>query len=285
MNPPTDFDGVLVNKGGEVVSLWSSFAFEAGRELQQENKGIPAELVAEMIPALTQGQPLYSFEAEFLPIPLAAASKMGLSRQWIESLEKHDPTRRQALAITRLVAGSPAAKALQPGDLLLAVDGKAVNRFREVERAVQKGQVNATIWRNDQERTVPIDTVALDGKDLDRVLIWAGATLQAPHRAMSAQRGIAPEGVFVAYFYYGSPATRYGLYAGRRIVAVDGQPTPDLDSFVNAVAGREDRASLRLNTITWNNAVEVITLKLDQHYWPAYELRRGENGWTRTALE
>ena len=99
VNPPTDFDGVLVNKGGEVVSLWSSFAFEAGRELQQENKGIPAELVAEMIPALTQGQPLYSFEAEFLPIPLAAASKMGLSRQWIESLEKHDPTRRQALAI------------------------------------------------------------------------------------------------------------------------------------------------------------------------------------------
>jgi pro-apoptotic serine protease NMA111 len=203
----------------------------------------------------------------------------------MESLEKHDPTRRQALAITRLVAGSPAAAALQPGDLLLAVDGKAVNRFREVERAVQKSQVNATIWRNGEERTVPIDTVALDGKDLDRVLIWAGATLQAPHRAMAAQRGIAPQGVFVAYFYYGSPATRYGLYAGRRIVAVDGQPTPDLDSFVKAVAGREDRASLRLNTITWNNAVEVITLKLDQHYWPAYELRRGESGWTRTALE
>jgi len=285
VTPPTDFDGVLVNKGGDVVSLWSSFAFEAGRDLQQENKGIPAELVAEMIPAVTQGRPLYSLEAEFLPIPLAAASKLGLSPQWIESLEKHDPTRRQALAITRLVAGSPAAWALQPGDLLLAVDGKAVNRFREVERAVQKGQVNVTLWRDDQERTVTIDTVALDGKDLDRVLIWAGATLQAPHRAMAAQRGIAPKGVFVAYFYYGSPATRYGLYAGRRIVAVDGQATPDLDSFVKAVAGREDRASLRLNTITWNNAVEVITIKLDQHYWPAYELRRGETGWTRTELE
>ena len=132
---------------------------------------------------------------------------------------------------------------------------------------------------------MPIDTVALDGRDLDRVLIWAGATLQAPHRAMAAQRGIAPQGVFVAYFYYGSPATRYGLYAGRRIVAVDGQPTPDLDSFVKAVAGREDRASIRLNTITWNNAVEVITMKLDRHYWPAYELRRTAQGWTRTDLE
>jgi hypothetical protein len=68
-------------------------------------------------------------------------------------------------------------------------------------------------------------------------------------------------------------------------VAVDGQPTPDLDSFEKAVAGRDDRSSVRLNTITWNNAVEVITLKLDKHYWPAYELRRSDNGWTRTELE
>ena len=34
---------------------------------------------------------------------------------------------------------------------------------------------------------------------IDRVVEWAGATLQAPHRAISAQRGIAPEGVYVAY--------------------------------------------------------------------------------------
>jgi hypothetical protein len=37
--------------------------------------------------------------------------------------------------------------------------------------------------------------VALDGGDIDRVLIWAGATLQAPHRAMTAQRGISPYGI------------------------------------------------------------------------------------------
>ena len=49
---------------------------------------------------------------------------------------------------------------------------------------------------------------------------------------MSAQRGIAPEGVYVGYFAYGSPATRYGLYPGRRIVEVDGVPTPDLDAFL-----------------------------------------------------
>ena len=61
---------------------------------------------------------------------------------------------------------------------------------------------------------------------------------------------------------------------GRRIVEVDGLPTPDLDAFLKAVSGRPDRASLRLKTMNWNNAPEVITLKLDKHYLPAYEVTR-----------
>jgi S1-C subfamily serine protease len=285
VNPPTEYDGVLVNRAGEVVALWSSFAFESGRDLQQENKGVPAELVQEMIGCVTQNKPLYSLESEFTLVTLAGARKLGLPEEWIDKLETHNEDRRQALGVQRLVAGSPAEQLLQPGDIVLAIDGKIVNRFREVERAVQKATVRVTVWRNDQQLDLDVDTVPLDGKDIDRVLIWAGATLQAPHRAMAAQRGIPPEGVFVAYFYYGSPATRYALYAGRRITEVDGQPTPDLDNFIKAVSGREDRSSVRLKTITWNNAVEVITLKLDKHYWPAYELRRTPDGWTRTAVD
>jgi len=130
-----------------------------------------------------------------------------------------------------------------------------------------------------------VPTVALSGIDISRVVQWAGATLQAPHRAMLAQRGMPPLGVYVGYFAYGSPATRYGLFPGRRIIEVDGTPTPDLDSFLKVVTGRPDRTSLRLRTITWNNAPEVITLKLDKHYWPAYEMRRNGDGWERRALE
>jgi S1-C subfamily serine protease len=190
------------------------------------------------------------------------------------------------LSVARLVAGSDAARVLQPGDILLAIDDKPVTQFRDVELAVaNKEVVKATLWRVDGEKTLMVKTASLSGRDVERLVEWAGATLQAPHRAISAQRGIAPEGVYIAYFQFGSPAARYGLVPGRRIVEVDGQPTPNLDAFLAQVSGRPDRSSLRIKTLGWNGAPEVITLKLDRHYWPSYELQRDAGGWERHSLE
>jgi S1-C subfamily serine protease len=285
VNGPPDFDGVITDKSGEVRALWSSFAFDGGRELQQQNFGVPAEVVTAMLDVVRSGRPLRSMEAELQAVPLSVARKLGLSEDWVRRIEAHSPGRRQVLGVARVVAGTPAAEQLQTGDLVLAIDGVPVNRFREVDRATQQPAVRVTLWRNGAELSVDLATTALGGADIDRLVVWAGAVLQQPHRALAAQRGVAPNGVFVAIFLYGSPATRYGLWAGRRIVAVDGKPTPNLDAFLAAVGGKEDRASLRLKTVTWNNSVEVITLKLDKKYWPTSELSRGPVGWERRALD
>ena len=285
VNGPSEFDGVVVGRDGRVRALWSSFATESGRELVQVNRGIPVELVTELVEAARAGRPIYSLEAEFDAVPIAEARKRGLGDGWIARLEALDPAHRQALGVTRVVAGTPAAEVLREGDLLLAVNGQPVNRFRDVELATRAPQVKVTVLRDGRELELDLATEALGGVDIDRLLLWAGAVLHAPHRAMAAQRGIPPEGVFVAFFSYGSPATRHQLFAGRRIVEVDGRPTPDLDAFIAAVRGRADRTSVRMRTVTWNGSTEVITLKLDRHYWPAYELRRTPDGWLRTAVD
>jgi S1-C subfamily serine protease len=285
VNGPDDYDGLIVDRRGEVLAFWSSFAYENGRDLVQQNLGVPAGIVQEMLEYARDGRPLYSAEAEFGLLSLAEARRLGLDEEWIGRVSAHNPQRRQVLTIERTVAGSPAATLLRPGDLLLAVDGRIVNSFSEVSAAVRAPQVTLTLWRSGAELALPLGTVALSGRDIERVLIWAGATLQAPHRAMAAQRGIQPDGVFIAFFMYGSPASRYKLWAGRRITEVDGVPVPDLDAFIRAVSGRPDRSSLRLKTVSWNDSVEVITLRLDRHYWPAYELRRSDGGWQRVPLE
>ncbi len=278
---PSDFDGVLVDRKGRVSASWSSFVMQSGNESAQFNRGVSSDVILQFVDIVRQGKPFYSLEAEFVYAPLFAARKMGVDEEWIARLEKNNPLKRRALSIIRLVADTSAAEKLKNGDLLLAVDGKVVTSYSELEKAVQKPEVVVTVWRDDAEQDFTIQTAALSGRGIDRAVSWAGALLQDPHRAMAAQRGIATEGVYVAYFSYGSPATRYGLWAGRRIVEVNETPTPNLQAFIDVVKDIEHRESVRLKTITWNGTAEVITLKLDNEYWPAYEIRRKDNGWRR----
>src|SRR6516164_5914395 len=287
VNPPTEFDGVLSDKSDNILGTWSSFAYENGREIAQDTRGVPIDLVADMIDRVRTQRLLHSLDAELGVLPLASARQIGLSDAWTQRLAQHTPTRREALIVVRLVGGSDAAEHLQQGDLLLAIDGTVVTRFREVEReAADKPRVKVTVWRGQAEQTLDIATTELPGTDVTRLVEWGGATLQAPHRAMSVQRGVDPKGVYVAYFAYGSPATRYGLYPGRRIMEVDGVPTPDLDTILNAVTGPPGRSSVCLKT---GRSIVLAELKrdhLDKHYWPAYELTRSADGhWARHDLE
>ncbi len=284
VNAPGDIDGVLTDAQGRVAAMWSSFAYQSGSDAGQVNRGIGADLVQELVEVVRSGKPIYSLETELNYLPLFAARKLGLDDAWLDRLEAQNPKGRRALSVSRLVAGSNAAEVLRNGDMILAIDGDVVTTFRELERATQRPSVKVTVWRDGEEMEFDVTTAALNGRGITQAVAWAGALLQTPHRAMAVQRGVEPTGVYVAYFNYGSPATRYGLWAGRRIVAVDEVETPDLGTFIDVVRGKQDRESVRLRTVTWNGAVQVITLKLDNQYWPAYEIRRTDDGWTRTDI-
>ena len=284
VNAPEDFDGVLVDSDGRVSSTWSSFVAPSAADSSPFNRGVLSELLVEFVDTVRQGLPFYSLEAELQYMPLFAARNLGIDEDWLDRLERANPQRRRVLSVTRLVAGSSAARLLRNGDIVLAIDGRVVTSYRELEQAVRKDKIRITVWRNGAERQFDVATAALAGRGIDRVVSWAGALLHNPHRAMAVQRGIEPYGVYVAFFSYGSPATRYGLFAGRRVVAVDDVPTPDLDAFVDIVTGKAESASLRIKTLSWNGTEDVITLKPDNQYWPAYEVRRTPGGWVRRAL-
>lgn len=280
---PEDHDGVLADSKGRVVGLWSSFAYQQGRQVQQVNEGVPVELVREVVELAEGRRTLRSLEVELGGVPLATARKLGLSDDWAASVEKTDPEKRRVLQVERVVAGSPAARAFREGDLVLAIDGTPVNRYREVERAAQAESVSVTIVRDGKESVIEVATTALGLDETTRAILWSGALLARPHRVVAAQRALPREGVFVGYYSFGSPASRYGLTPGRRILAVDDQPTPDLDAFLKVIAGKQHRDAVRLKTVTWSGVVEVITLKTDLQYWPTLELTRDAAGeWTRT---
>ena len=286
VNAPGDIDGVLIDSKSRVQGLWTSLAFQSGNNDRQINLGLSADIARELIENVRLGRELQSLEAEFMDLSLASARKLDLPDAWLKRLEAHNPEQRNILQVVRLVGGSDAEEKLRPGDLLLTLDGQVLNQFREVERAVQGRQsVQVGVWRHDRVETITVNTATLDGEGMDRLVSWAGALLQAPHRALSAQRGISPEGVYVSFFNFGSPASHYGLVAGRRIVEVDGVATPDLDAFLARVAGKQNGESLRIRTINWNDEVDVLTLRLDSHYWPSYQLLKVDGQWVREELD
>ncbi len=285
VNGPRDVDGVIVDRRGDVVALWSSFAWQGSGDLRQENRGMPVDYVQELVELAATGRKLHSLEVEWSQLALVAANRLGLPPDWARRIGDHDPERRQVLSVARTVAGTPAATLLEPGDLLLAIDGEPVTRFREVERRVQKPAVTLDILRDGTVRQLTVPTVVLDGQGVGRVVMWAGALLQEPYRDMAAQRGVEPFGVYVAYFAFGSPASRYGLFAGRRITQVDDTPVADLDTFLDIVREKAHRESVRLTTVTWNNQLEVLTLKLDDTYWPAWEVSWRDGAWRRSSLQ
>jgi len=284
VNGPSEFDGTIVDFQGRVLGMWASFAYQSGRDLTQINLGIPADVIVDMLANLRSGEALRSLEVEWAQLPLATARRVDLPEEWIRRYEAHNPARREVLSVAMTVAESSASRFFRSGDILLGIDGALANTFRQVENATQQPTVEVTVLRNGREVTGTVATAALDGLGIERVVSWAGALVQAPHRELAVQRGIGLGGVYVSFFNFGSPASRSGLFAGRRIVAIDGQPTPDLDTFVRVATTLGDQESVRLNTITFNDVPEVITMKLDPQYWPSYELVRDGYDWRRQTL-
>jgi S1-C subfamily serine protease len=278
--------GVIADAEGRVGAFWATFSAGSGDELQSFMRGIPSERIAEIAAPLAAGEALAwrSLGVEWESIPLAEARDRGLPETLAETLSAVRADTRRVLAVRRREAGGPSAALLEDGDLLVSIDGVPVTRTADVERAAKRGRLTLGIARRRKARSVDVVAEVLSSAGTERAIVWAGALLHASHRAVALDQGIAPGGVYVAYYFYGSPAHRYGVRPTSRIVAVDEQPTPDLDAFVAAVTGRAERSSVRLRLIDLDGKVSVMTLRLDERYWPATSIERRAGVWSRRAL-
>jgi S1-C subfamily serine protease len=275
--------GVLTDRWGRVTAFWASFSTGSGNAPEGFFAGISARHITRMVDPLRAGQPVawHSLGLEFDPLTLAAARDRGLSDEQARRLEKHDPEGRRILSVVHRSAEMPGELLFREGDLILSIDGDPVTRTQDLQRATRAGRFVVGILREGEELSIEVSPQKMSGEGTTRAVLWAGALLQAPHIALSAQFGIPRGGVYVSRHWYGSPATRYRLAATSRIVEVDGMPVTDLDEFLAAVADKHDRDAVRLKTVDLDGKPSVITLKVDLEFWPTYELRRNEGRWER----
>jgi S1-C subfamily serine protease len=278
--------GVLADGRGRVLALWASFFRESGSESSSFFAGIPIEHVIDIVEPLRAGEAVgwRSLGVELAPLPLADARERGLPEEYALRLERRDPRERRVLSVVRTASQTPAADLLRAGDLIVAVDGKLVTRYREVERAAQSERVVLGVVRDGALSELVVETRELGGHGTQRALLWAGALLQEPHLPIAIDQQLPRDGVYVSWLWFGTPANRYGLGATLRILAVDGARTPDIDAFLDAVRNKRDGESVRLEIANLDDKPNVITLRLDLEFWPTQQLQLGATGWQRTPV-
>ena len=66
------------------------------------------------------------------------------------------------------------------------------------------------------------------------------------------------------------------------ITEVDERPAPDLDSFISVVKDKKDKDSLQLKVMNLKGRTKVITLQLNNNYWPMAQIIDTEKGWVRS---
>ncbi|RKO89366.1 hypothetical protein BDK51DRAFT_20293, partial [Blyttiomyces helicus] len=135
--------------------------------------------------------------------------------------------------------------------------------------------------------TLRTPTTKLDNESTKRIVVWAGAILQEPHRAVLQQSKHLPSRVYVSARSKGSPSYMYGIVPTQWITAVNGQTIKTLQDFVDAVKGLPDNEYVRVKTISFDLVPCVLSIKVCHHYWPTAEMIRdpeSDCGWRTVKL-
>ena len=278
-NPPQVASGVLLDKKGRVRAWWTNFS--VGRGLNQtKDIGLPINHIIDMRKQWLANKEIhtYSLEAEVVPLSIAKATNYGLSSQWIDAYQSHGKGARP-LQIKKRVAGSDAFNQLRDGDILLALEGALIEKIEDIDRRIHKPEIKLSLWRDGQQLDLSVNTKIISNADTEEIYLWAGALLQQPHRAVAAQYGIEEKGVYISWYWYGSPANRYGLEALNRIVELEGVKIDNLEQFIELSQQLKDKNYLRIRMIDLFGRETLITLKQDLFYWPTEKIFWNGERW------
>jgi len=284
-NPPSVASGVLLDKRGKVRSWWTNFAV-GGQNKGTFDIGLPIRHIKEMRDSWLKDKKIdvYSLEAELFPVTISNARNIGLPEQWIEAYQEKSSVPHLLKVINR-VAGSDSFDKLEQGDILLSIDSKLIWNFEILEQQIRNETISVSVWRDGKQLDLEISPEMLSENDTDQIYLWSGALIQKPHRAVAAQYSIEAKGVFVSWFWYGSPANQYQLSPLSRIVEFEGEEVKDLQGFIALSKKYQDRDYVRIRLLDLIGRQSIITLKQDPHYWPTQKIHQVDGQWINELVD
>jgi serine protease Do len=148
--------------------------------------------------------------------------------------------------------GSPAARAcLEPGDVILGIDGKTIDNSGELPAAVATKQPGEAarlhVWRKGETRNIDVKVgsfaeekvAAKDSQPADKSRLGVAVRPLTPEEQRQAE---IKGGVLVEQS--GGAAARAGIRPGDIIIAVNGQPIADIEQLRGIIAKSGKKAAI-----------------------------------------
>jgi serine protease Do len=184
--------------------------------------------------------------------------------------------------VAQVQPDSPAAAAgLKAGDVVLEWDGRPIERFKDLSRFVADTpagtEVEAVLWRDNEETNVMVETGLLDEervtartsepkKRADRSLDELGLRLTELDEERRERLGLAEEtkGVLVTRVEPGSPAAEAGLRRGDVIASVSLEEVDSAEDFEEALREASEEGKERVPLLIIRRGREsFLTLEVD----------------------
>ncbi len=247
---PGNSGGPLFNSRGEVIGVNTAIVAQG----QGIGFAVPINLVKALVPQLEE--------------------KGKVSRGWLgvatqdvtaEIAKGLDLAKPHGALVADVIAGSPAeAAGVQPGDVIIQVDGKAIDNYAQLSRTVALlspgQQAKMVVIRNGKTSNL---VARIAERDDDRVILARGgarpeAGEEDPTLGISvgeltpevarSLRMSRPSGVLVVDVQRDSPAGRAGVVAGDVLLEINRRPVRSIAEYREAARSRSagDMVLLRL---------------------------------------
>ncbi|MDE2461374.1 MAG: trypsin-like peptidase domain-containing protein, partial [Gammaproteobacteria bacterium] len=266
----------VINIAGDVIALNAGARTDAA-----SSYFLPLQRVLRALQRIQDGQPVTrgALETEFQHVYYDELERLGLSADEEAQLRRAHPDWTGLLVVNRVQPGGPADGVLQPGDILISVNGSALSAFVPLEQILDDsiGQdVTLGINRGGVPLNVMLRVANLYGITPHSYLEFGGAVLNNLSYQMARSFNVPVSGVYLA-----SPGYVFstaGIGRGAVITELDGVATPDLGAFQRVLQKLPQDMHVRLRYFhladTAQTSLGVITV--DRRWFPADRCTRDD---------
>lgn len=236
-SPVIDIDGkvVALNAGGKRMAASSFF--------------LPLDRVERALRVIQAGDTPTrgTLQTVLVHEPYDELRRLGLRQEIEGEVRRAFPEGTGMIVVHQTVPGGPGDGVLEPGDVIVRVDGELVNAFLPIEARLDERVGEAVML--DVERGGDGLRLEVRVEDLHAItpssfLEFGGAVLNPLSYHQARNHGVPVAGVFVANPGYSF--SRVGLPPGAVITHVKGVATPTLEAFEAEMASYPDGATVPL---------------------------------------